>query len=79
MGMTKTENTVRDGQSAIKVTCGCATHPDAAAILTGRTAAAVGALKGKARDERIHGFVLLANHPARAIQISNARKGIYAA
>lgn len=77
--MTKTEQIIRNGQPAIKITCGCATHPEAAAILTGRTAEAVDKLKGKTRDERIHGFVTMANHPARMIRISNERSGIYAA
>jgi hypothetical protein len=88
MGMTKTSKveakilqTTKDGKPAIRISCGCATHPANAseAVLTGATAEALSKRTGKNRDERIHGFVTMANHPARMIRISNERSGIYAA
>ena len=79
--MTQTENITRDGQAAVKVTCSCASHAGHgnAAVIKGQAAAGIAALKPAQRAERIHGFVLLANHPAPTMRARNARKGIYAA
>jgi ribonuclease PH len=76
--MTHTEQVTHDGRSAIKVTCDCATHDGHgnAALITGAAGTAIDALRGTARDERIHGFVLMANHPAKAMRVRNAHKGI---
>lgn len=69
--MTKTEVTTRNGQPAIKITCTCKTHPagKTSAVVVGRT---------EFPASRIHGHVLMANHPANPIRISAERKGIFA-
>jgi hypothetical protein len=79
--MTTIERVTRNGQSGIKVTCSCATHTADAnsAIILGPAWIALGNRTGKNRDERVHGFVTLANHPAAMIRRSNERNGIFAA
>lgn len=79
--MTKTEQVKRNGKSGIKVTCMCATHATDAnsAFIIGTTATAIDARKGADRDERIHGYVLLANHPVAMLRGKAAMKGVYAA
>lgn len=78
--MTETEQVTRDGKPGMKITCHCDTHgASRSAIIVGATASALAARKGKDRDERIHGFVTMANHPAKMIRIANERKGIFAA
>lgn len=69
--MTKTAKTTRDGKPAIRITCECATHPEGkhSAVVVGRT---------EFPADRIHGFVLMANHPAALIRKSAERKGVYA-
>jgi hypothetical protein len=77
---TSIRKTTRNGQAAVTITCDCATHAEGArsAILTSAaTSDALSSLTGRTQAERIHGFVTMANHPARMIQLSNARKGIY--
>jgi hypothetical protein len=78
--MTKIEATTRNGQSAIKVTCTCKTHAADAnsAVITGPAAPAIAARKGADQAERIHGYVTMANHPARMMRIANERSGVYA-
>jgi hypothetical protein len=78
--MTETEQVTKDGKPGIKITCDCATHgASRSAIIVGATATALAARKGRDRDERIHGFVTLANHPAKMMQVANERNGIFAA
>jgi hypothetical protein len=69
--MTKTE----------AISCDCSTHTDGArgALVPEATAAAIAKLSGAKRAARIHGFVTLANHPAKMIRAANARKGIFPA
>jgi hypothetical protein len=79
--MTTIERVTRNGQSGIKVTCSCATHTADAnsAVIFGAAATALSKRTGRDRDERVHGFVTLANHPAAMIRLSNERNGIFAA
>jgi hypothetical protein len=79
--MTKIEATTRNGQPAIKITCTCKTHAADAntAIVTGPAAPAIAARKGADQAERIHGYVTMANHPAKMMRIANERNGVFAA
>ena len=79
--MTQIENITRDNAPAIKVTCECKSHAGHgdSAIITGATAKALAARKGKAQSDRIHGFVLLANHPAPMMRKQAERDGVFAA
>lgn len=79
---TETTSTTREGKVALKITCPCGTHTantNSAVITNAATIAALSARKGTERDERVHGFVVMANHPARMMQVANARKGVFAA
>jgi hypothetical protein len=79
--MTTIERVTRNGQSGIKVTCPCATHTADAnsAVLLGAVATALSERTGRNRDERIHGYVTLANHPSAMLRLSSERNGIFAA
>lgn len=62
--------TTPDGRPGFRIECGCSTHPEGAssAVVAFPVAAS-----------KIHGNVLMANHPATAIRRMNERKGIWAA
>lgn len=79
--MTRTEQVTKNGKPGIKITCMCGGHDSdkVSAIIAGAAAAAIDTRTGKDRDERIHGFVNMANHPAKMIRISNERKGVFVA
>lgn len=78
---TTIEQVTREGAAGIKISCGCASHGGhgCAAIVTGPAAEAISKLTGAKQRERIHGFVLLANHPAAMMRKANARKGMFPA
>jgi hypothetical protein len=80
MTRTSIEQTTRNGQAAIAIKCDCATHPAGAnsAVIVGAAGPAVQALKGKAQRDRIHGLIVMANHPAKMISGAAARDGIHA-
>jgi hypothetical protein len=69
--MTHPEITTHDGRPALKITCPCSTHPQGMA-----SAVVVEATEFPA--DRIHGYVLMAHHPARLISGKANQKGIYA-
>jgi hypothetical protein len=79
--MTKTEKVTKNGGVGIRITCMCGGHDSdkASAVIVGAAADAIDARTGKDRDERIHGFVSMANHPARMIRIASERKGVFGA
>lgn len=76
--MTQMEQLSKD---SIKVTCECKSHEGHgnAAIITGPCVTALAGRKGKAQSDRIHGFVLLANHPAPMMRMAAKRDGVVAA
>lgn len=67
--ITKTATT-RDGVQGYRIECPCGSH-------AGYGNAAF--VPFEIRNDRIHGFVLLANHPAEMMRRAQARKGVYAA
>jgi len=71
-GMTQTKIITHNGKPAVEIMCLCSTHPE------GKSRAVV-ADRTSFPPDRIHGFVLMANHPAVAIRMSAERKGIFAA
>ena len=81
MNTTQIQDITRDGQPAIKITCGCKSHLLGAdsAVITGSAAVALASRKGKAQSDRIHGFVLMANHPAPMMRKASERAGVFAA
>jgi hypothetical protein len=70
--MTQTKMVTRNGKVAVEITCSCSTHPagKSSAVVVDRTSFPA---------DRIHGFVLMANHPALSIRMSAERKGIFGA
>ena len=66
--------------SELLITCDCGSHEPGAdkARLTGLIAETLATRTGKELADKTHGYVTLANHPARMIRVSNARKGIHA-
>jgi hypothetical protein len=73
MTATKTSSqptTTPDGRPGFRIECTCKSHPEGASSAV--TAFPVAAAK-------IHGNVLMANHPATAIRKMNERRGIWAA
>lgn len=78
---TTTETTTREGKSGFLFTCFCGGHEGHgnAMVITGPAGAAINARSGKDRDDRIHGFVLLANDPNPGIRMFQSRKGVFAA
>jgi hypothetical protein len=80
--MTTTMNaSTRNGQTGITITCDCKTHEGHTnvAFLTGAVADALARQEGKELTERIHGYVTMANHPAKMMRVASERKGIFAA
>jgi hypothetical protein len=79
--MTAIENTTHNGQPAVRITCNCKSHAGHGntAVITGTAATALAARKGKAQSDRIHGFVLMANHPVAMLRKSAERDGVFAA
>jgi hypothetical protein len=65
-----TATTTPDGRDGYRIECSCSTHPEG-------MSAAIVAFPITAKT--VHGNVLMAHHPARPIQQSNARKGIWKA
>lgn len=70
MGMTTKTQATREGVQGYRIECSCTSH-------AGFGNAAFVPFEIKA--DRIHGFVLLANHPATVIRTAQARKGVHAA
>lgn len=69
--MTKTskvEAKTPDGRDGFQITCTCTSHNGANSAIVAFPIA----------TSRIHGTVLLANHPAKIMRIANERKGIWA-
>lgn len=60
------------GKPSILITCLCSTHPEGmnSAIIVGRESFPV---------DRIHGFVLMAHHPAALIRKGAEQSGVRAA
>lgn len=68
-------------ETTMEITCDCKSHADDArsAVLVGPVADALSARTGKARTDRIHGFVLMANHPAAVLRKAAEQDGVFAA
>jgi hypothetical protein len=69
--ITVTSITERGGQSAVEIRCSCPTHPEGMdrAIALGRSTFPA---------DKVHGWVLMANHPVALIRASAEHSGVYA-
>jgi len=78
--LTNIGKTTRNGKPAVYITCDCPNHPGDtySAVITGPAGPALMALEGRKQEDRIHGFVSLANHPADMMRRAAERDGVYA-